>query len=390
MGLLIALSVGFITWLLTANQLSAFVHDRTEAHLVADGAQTPDAIPDDKAYSMLFLVSSAGSGASDVAKQRAQAVVSSFGLTSIDRTNFVEVVQGYRAALDQLDKETEQAQAGSPDDQNLFQDIYDRRQAALHMAIRDVEARLSVLGTEKFSVHKQHAKRSIQLYAIPSMESHVASNLLQHLLAIFSPTVHAQGMSPSGTVYTNLSIDPSGNGKVYSTAITDATSSCACHQSTASTYVTYGNIGGNPVSASGRERVEADGWTGIDDDQFADGAVLAGHSTHTSYCPKAGITFIQRNTGGSATSKFINAYYYCEWNSSSNACASNLGIRTYHRCNPGACDPMITSRIKGGSPFPKFALLNVLFIDLPGQPEECIAGSTIIPTDKCHSPDPKP
>ena len=152
-------------------------------------------------------------------------------------------------------------------------------------------------------------------------------------------------------------------GYIYSAGVTDATSSCGCHQTSANTSIAYHGRTDSASTGLGRERSEADASLLIDDTNFIDGGLLSGSSTHYAYCPYILAAFINNTSSSdSATGVFIQAYYYCDWDSSANACKSSLGVRTYRRCHPkgNLCDTISAIRTKPSVGFPRYGLFNVL------------------------------
>jgi len=129
----------------------------------------------------------------------------------------------------------------------------------------------------------------MKLFPIPNM-SPVADGKWR----LFSiPTVQAQ-MSPMGSSYAYFF---GGNDEAfYGTSITDGTSSCYCHQSTADGYISTPNNGDAAEGHGyGAELVEGDARYDISDDSVMNG--LEGQdmyftSRHNSYCPVSNNSFL--------------------------------------------------------------------------------------------------
>jgi hypothetical protein len=197
----------------------------------------------------------------------------------------------------------------------------------------------------------------------------------------FLPTVHAQ-MSPTGSGYTTMSLDSSGN--LHATGVTNATSSCHCHQASATTAITYPNGGGTYAQSLNQvETAVADASFALYPDTFQyDSGNISARTTHTALCPIMHISFDNISTTAVGTSRLISAYYMCTANCQTNA-------PTYTRCNIGDCNTINEYKYNRPVNFSVFALFNVAFLNLPGGTEVCLGGAPTY-TDKCHSPDPKP
>lgn len=361
------------------------VHAAPQSSPIADGSISPSSIPDDTAYSNFLLIASAGANDSEVAHRRVAAVLAELPLSNEDRDVFKGIVAGYRNNLETLNAAT--ASALGQHSASAVRAVFARRQQLLSSTISSLTDNLTYVGSGSLAKYVATEKKNMKLYEIPSMEED-SPGPLGYLFRIFSFTqVHAQSMNPTGSTYTHVTGDYTGS--MYSTAVTNATSYCGCHQSRASTTVSYNGIQQSGYN-SGGEQVTADAMISLDDDNFGNGGTISGVSTHYSYCPLAHLAFINRGSSGQASGRFIQAYYYCDWDSANNACTSSLGIRTYHRCNPtGTCDSLYAFRVKSGRSFYRYALLNVLFVQGTFV-NACTAGSNITYCDRCLAPDIKP
>ncbi|MCI0620742.1 MAG: hypothetical protein L0387_03575 [Acidobacteria bacterium] len=340
-----------------------------------DGSQHPELIPDETAYRLFFLIASADADSSDLQRSQAQAVVASVLLTESDRTILKQVIQQYRQDLSVLDMEAGNLGTG---------DKYQRKQDRLKRAISDLNGRLTALGAGQLFSNIQREKRKIKLFPLPTMNKKTAG-FMERLFSL--PRVYAQGMGPTGSAYTTLTV-ASAYSQVIATGVTDGSSGCTCHQSDAIVTLTLAN--GRNASSYVTNQVEtaiSDAELILGDSDFTDGTIT-GSTQHHSWCPMAGFGFINTNTSAVGNSRFIQAYYYCD--PRDGPCATSLGAATYHRCRPQGdlCDTVTSFKLPGGfSNFPPYALCNVLFIDTPAG-DVCIGGS-MTASDNCGTSDPR-
>jgi len=175
----------------------------------------------------------------------------------------------------------------------------------------------------------------------------------------------------------------------------DATSSCGCHNSQAGGVLQTSNAGiVDNIWQSGAEYVEADTMLNLQNQADFDamvGQTVTLDANFESYCPIANETFFTDWKEDAGTGRSIYAYYWCD-HDENGACNSFLGMRTYHRCNPtGYCDNIGVIRYNPQIGFPLYALIRVLWLDMPiGGPICAGFSDALVPTDMCHSPDPNP
>lgn len=359
------------------------LHATPQDSVVVDGAQHPELIPDERAYHIVLLTASASERSTDVARKDvarkyANAVVASLPFVEQDRRAFADLAAQYRKSLEQLEDE-QRTVLGDHDRQRS---IYNRKQQLLENTIGALREQLTVTGVAQVLAYAQRAKRNMKLFALPNMD-HAATGLMGTLSRFFSlPTVHAQ-MNPTGTAYSSVAIDNT-NGAIIGEGITDATSDCGCHQTRATSYLTFGSFSAwNEYDGS--EFSEAYAYLPLDDSQFSDGTITV-NSTHWAYCPIIGTVFLQTQTFAQVSASFIQAYYMCDTDASGQ-CASN---HMYHRCTlRDRCDQIAAGRLPTIGYYPRFGLFNVLRVDNPIF-ETCITGKVVVPADKCITPDPRP
>jgi murein DD-endopeptidase MepM/ murein hydrolase activator NlpD len=144
------------------------------------------------------------------------------------------------------------------------------------------------------------SKKDIKLFPMPDMGPTCCSSLLDGLF----PKVYAQTMNPTGMIYTQVNIGT--NGVAYATGVTDASSSCYCHQSTVT--VTLRSPTGRQASNSRYNAVEtarADTW--LSHLEGEDGFTTA-TSTHKAYCPYCHCYFINSRQTSQGFTAIEHAY----------------------------------------------------------------------------------
>ncbi len=231
-----------------------------------------------------------------------------------------------------------------------------------------LEGAMTPLGYAKFIAYAQSEKSRVKLFELPNMTQQRAS-LLDRIFSL--PAVRAQGMTPYGTTYRSQSLAGT---VLYASAVTDSSASCSCHQSSASVTISApGGTASNSTGLGGAYEV-ADAQYSLTDADFTD-STIGVNNTFYSYCPIAGVAFIDFSIEDWLPLRYIQAYYYYY-----------QGSEVYHRCNPnGHCDVVSAWT---SAPFPNYLLANVAEISIAGV--YACAGKTEDFVGRCYSPDPKP
>jgi len=359
-------------------------------NVVVDGAKNPELIPDDRALAAILLASSYGSQNTEKAKARATAFLSHLHLSPADRTTLATLANNYRHGVEALidEKPLPYSKAAS--------DNYNRKQVLLQNAVATIlpatqsKAVLSPSGMTSLRKSLNGMKRAMRMFKLPDMDSPVAKSRWN----LFSTqTVHAQmgGLWGNSVNYLYSGDDETIRGMTS----LDATSSCGCHNSQAGGVLQTSNAGiVDNIWQSGAEYVEAD--TVLNLQNQADFDAMAGQTVtldanFESFCPIANQTFFTDWKEDAGTGRSIYAYYWCD-HDENGQCNSYLGLRSYHRCNPtGYCDNIGAARFNPQIGFPLYALIRVLWFDMPiGGPICAGFSDALVPTDMCHSPDPNP
>lgn len=226
--------------------------------------------------------------------KRADSVVSMLGLLDEDAKAIKDVLPPFRRQLEQLNSEGRAiAQAQGHDHDAKRAELaakHELRESLLRTTISTVNSRLSPLGAERLRSYVQFEKRRMKLFPLPDMSR---TTRIGRLLSL--RTVSAQ-MSPSGATYTSNSlIDDPYTPWVSSAAITDASSSCYCHSSSAQSTV-YLNGRSGVANGGGGELAYVPSYLPLIASDYLSTSQVEGTSTHTSYCPIAGATFIDTQT----------------------------------------------------------------------------------------------
>ena len=358
---------------------------RQGSDIVVDGSQHPELIPDERAYHMVLLTASATERSSDLEKKRANAVVNSLHLSDQDRLMFADLAVQYREGLEAL----QDAQRSLPVDNKYEQtqaDIYDLKQQLLSNRIGVIKQQLTPTGAAQVSAYANQAKRHMKLFALPDM-THGATGIIGMFRRFFSlRTVHAQ-MNPSGTAYSNVSGDSS-SASILGYAITDATSSCGCHQTRATADLYYNGLHDSSY-VTGAEYSDALAGLTLDESQFANSGINV-DGTHWAYCPICGCEFVNTTTSAAGSSRFIQAYYRCSQTPGSGGCDPP---HVYVRCTPRGdlCDtaPLFRSPVPDGG-YPLYGLFNALLVSDAKGDIGCFGGRGGTRADSCITPDPRP
>jgi len=359
--------------------LSPRYHTAHAQSSVIEGSQHPENIPDEFAYRAVFRTLMPDGQPSELNQREIAGTLRKIKLGPDDRSTLIAIVAAYAAELRNVQDEVNQ---NSPDKEAL----HARRAAALFNAIAASNATLSQDGRVKLAVYVQGEKKHIKLFPLPDMNAHGHAHLFWQRL--FGPTtVYAQSMSPYGSTYSNQSIPDDDSGTINGSSTTDASSSCFCHQSSASTSLvlpsgTSTNAGGGGLSS---EIDTARDQLVLGPNDFVDGNIVAS-GVHNSYCPIIGQMFLVNGESSDVNPlQVIQAYYKCD---TGGLCGTNQpGTVTYHRCNLfNRCDTLVT----GITPKPLFALITVAQINI-GIAYICVSRKdNVQPVDQCYSPDPKP
>jgi hypothetical protein len=141
-----------------------------------DGAKTPELIPDEVAYRMLFLAVAEPEDATEEQKTRARAKIAAAQLTEEDTQAFLKLMADFHEETAAVVAENAKIRARNPfpdrqsTDWSILVGLRKRMEANVTNTIAALPARLSEDGQRKLQEHLLEVKRSIKRVPLPNMD----------------------------------------------------------------------------------------------------------------------------------------------------------------------------------------------------------------------------
>jgi hypothetical protein len=138
-----------------------------------DGAKTPELIPDETAWRMVFLGIAEPEAATEEQKARAQAKIASIGLNKQDAEAFLYMLSQFQTRLDGLTAQMVEIQNRSPmmhplsTDAEQMRELLEQTYQLYADTTAALPAKLSPEGLEKLQAYMQETKRTTKI--IPDM-----------------------------------------------------------------------------------------------------------------------------------------------------------------------------------------------------------------------------